>query len=62
MCFFSLSQQEAHRIGDDFLQLEKFVNLNYMVSRERRKGAWLRIDTDASCCCSGSVWLQHWWP
>ena len=23
--------QEAHRIGDDFLQLEKFVNLNYMV-------------------------------
>ena len=38
MCSFPLSQQEAHRIGDDFLQLEKFVNLNYMVSRARRKG------------------------
>ncbi len=23
--------QEAHRIGDEYLALEKFVNLNYMV-------------------------------
>ena len=26
-----LALQEAHRIGDDFLLLEKYVNLNYMV-------------------------------
>jgi len=25
--------QEAHRIGDEYLALEKFVNLNYMVGR-----------------------------
>ena len=25
--------QEAKRIGDDFLALEKFVNLNYLVRR-----------------------------
>ncbi len=26
-----LSLQEAQRIGDDFLALEKFVNINYLV-------------------------------
>lgn len=24
--------QEAHKLGDEYLALEKFVNLNYMVS------------------------------
>lgn len=30
--------QEAKRIGDDFLALEKYVNLNYMV---RAQSAWV---------------------
>jgi hypothetical protein len=27
-----LRVQEAHKLGDEYLALEKFVNLNYMVS------------------------------
>lgn len=38
---FDARAQEAKRIGDEFLALEKYVNLNYLVSRD---GECLEVD------------------
>ena len=35
-----LPTQEAKAIGDEFLQLEKYVNLNYMGFHKARSAAW----------------------
>ena len=33
--------QEAKKIGDEYLSLEKYVNLNYLVSLLQSAWAWL---------------------
>jgi hypothetical protein len=43
-----LHLQEAQRIGDDFLALEKYVNINYLVRAVARNRASASLKTRAS--------------
>jgi len=45
--------EEAKRIGEDYLALEKYVNLNYMV------GGWVGVCV-CVCVCGGVGWGDGW--